>query len=119
MAVPLSLRDGRGSNVNLRVEGIAGRYPWVKLWDNRVSKAFKIGDKQTIEAQWDMFNTLNTSALQSWPTTQTARRPGRRTACNCGSDSFHKPIVTGGIDASAASPIVAPRIFRLGVRYRF
>jgi hypothetical protein len=106
--------------VSLRVEGIAGRYPWVKLWDNRISKAFKIGDKQTIEAQWDLFNTLNTSALQSWPTTQTALATGSAVpSCNCGSDSFHKPIVTGGIDASAASPIISPRIFRLGVRYRF
>jgi hypothetical protein len=116
----VSLRDGRGTNVSLRVEGIAGRYPWVKLWDNRVSKAFKIGDKQTIEAQWDLFNTLNTSALQSWPTSQTALATGAAVpSCGCGSDSYHKPIVTGGIDASAASPIVAPRIFRLGVRYRF
>jgi len=116
----VSLRDGRGSNVNLQVEGIAGRYPWVKLFDNRVSKQFKIGDKQALEAQFDLFNTLNSSALQSFPTSQTAVATGAAfPASGLGSDSFHKPIVTGGIDASAASPIIAPRIFRLGVRYRF
>ncbi len=116
----VTIRDGRNSNVNVQVQGIAGRYPWVKLFDNRISKAFKVGDKQSIEAQWDLFNTMNTSALQSWPTTQSALAPGAALpSCGCGSSTYHVPTVSGGIDASAASPILAPRIFRLGVRYRF
>jgi hypothetical protein len=116
----VQIRDARNSNVTVRVEGIAGRYPWVKLFDNRLSKTFQVGEKQSLEAQWDLFNTFNSSALLTWPTTQTALAPGAATpSCGCGSTTYHIPAVTGGIDASAASPIVAPRIFRLALRYRF
>jgi hypothetical protein len=116
----VQIRDLRNSNVTVQVQGLAGRYPWVKLFDNRISKTFKFGDRQSVEAQWDLFNTLNSSALLSWPTTQAALAPGAAVpSCGCGSTTYHIPAVTGGIDASAASPIVAPRIFRLGVRYRF
>ncbi len=115
----VQLTDARGTNVSLN-QGVAGRYPWVRLFDNRIAKNFKVGEGRSIEAQWDLFNTLNSSALLSWPTTQTALAAGTGVpACNCGSTTYHIPAVTGGIDASAASPIVAPRIYRFAVRYRF
>jgi len=114
----LQIKDARNTTITAQMEGIAGRYPWVKLFDNRISKVFKIGDRQSIEAQWDLFNTFNSSALLSWPITQTAAPVGGPFPA-VGSTTYHVPAVSGGIDASAASPIVAPRVFRLAARYRF
>jgi hypothetical protein len=115
----VTLRDARSTNVNLN-QGFAGRYPWVKLFDNRVAKSFKLHENQELEAQFDLFNTFNSSALLGWPTMQTAiALNASAPSCNCGSTTFHIPAVSGGIDASAASPIVAPRVFRLALRYRF
>jgi len=94
-----------GSTVNVRVEGQAGRYPWIKLWDNRISKKFKIGEKSTLEGTIDVFNTLNSSAVKS--------------QVNVNGPNYLKPISAGGIDASAASSILTARIIKIGARWKF
>lgn len=101
----IQVQNALNATLNIQIESIAGRYPWVKLFDNRISKVIRIGDRQSIEGQFDLFNSLNSSAILTWGTTN--------------GPNYHKPLSTGGIDASAASPIVAPRVFRLAVRYRF
>jgi hypothetical protein len=59
---------------------------------------------------FDMFNTLNVNTVLNQITTQVA---------NGTKADYGTPLAGGGIDASAASSIVAPRIFRLGARWRF
>ncbi len=59
------MRNALGSNVRIVVEGQAGRYPWIKIWDNRVSKTFELSDRNSIEVMLDVFNTLNSSAIRS------------------------------------------------------
>lgn len=90
----LVVRDGVNQTVYISVEPQAGRYPWTKIWDNRVSKEFKTWRNQSVEGFFDLFNSLNTNTV----TEQTNR---------IGSE-YLKPTT-----------IIAPRVFRLGVRYRF
>jgi hypothetical protein len=98
------MRNALNQNVTVRVEGNFGRYPTVKLWDNRVSKIFNIGDRQTIEAMFDLFNTLNASTILSMVTTN--------------GPNFLTPTQSAS-GAVSAAPILPARIFKLGVRYRF
>ncbi|MBI4471771.1 MAG: TonB-dependent receptor [Acidobacteria bacterium] len=99
------MRDALNTLVTLQVEAVANRYDWIKIWDNRISKTFKIGDRQSVEAMVDIFNTLNSSVVRSH--------------VNVNGPNYLKPISPGGIDASAASAIVTARIFRLSARWRF
>jgi hypothetical protein len=101
----VQVRNALNSLVNVRVEGQAGRYPWIKLWDNRISKIFRIGDRQTIEGMIDIFNTLNSSAVRSHVIVN--------------GPNYLKPISAGGIDASAASAILTARIVKIGARWKF
>jgi hypothetical protein len=101
----VQVRNAVNSLVTLRVERQAGRYPWIKLWDNRISKSFRIGDRHTIEGMIDVFNTLNSSAVKSQE--------------NRNGPNYLKPISAGGIDASAASAILTARIFKIGARWKF
>jgi hypothetical protein len=101
----VQMRNALGTNVTVQVEGNVGRLPWIKLWDNRFSKTFKIGDKQSIEGMVDIFNTLNSNAIRSLVTLN--------------GPNFMKPISAGGIDASAASAILTARLFKLGMRWKF
>jgi hypothetical protein len=39
------------------------RYPWMNLWDNRISKRFRLGGRQSIEANFDLFNTQNNNTV--------------------------------------------------------
>jgi hypothetical protein len=89
----------------VRVEAQAGRYPWIKLWDNRISKTFKLGERSSIEGFVDVFNTLNSSAVRS--------------QVNVNGPDYLKPISAGGIDASAASSILTARIMKIGARWKF
>jgi hypothetical protein len=73
---------------------MAGRYDWVKLWDNRLSKRIKTFRTQSIEGIFDLFNTLNINTI----TNQT----------NLNGSTYLQP-----------TEIIAARVFRLGVRYRF
>lgn len=106
----VQIPNALNTTVNLLVEPQVGRYEWVKVWDNRISKTFEIGDRHSVEAMFDMFNSLNVNTVLTQVTTQIA---GGTKA------DYGFPLAGGGIDASAASSIVAPRIFRLGARWRF
>jgi hypothetical protein len=81
-----------------------GRYDWVKLWDNRISRTFQINDRHSVEAIMDWFNTLNSSVVL--------------TRVNRNGPNYGK-VLASGQGASVALPIVPPRIFRLGVRWKF
>jgi hypothetical protein len=98
------MRNALNSLVTVQVEGIAGRYNWVKLWDNRISRVFQVGDRHSIEAMFDLYNTLNSSVVLSKVTVN-------------GPD-YGKPVTQGG-GATQATSIVPARIFKLGVRWKF
>jgi hypothetical protein len=89
------VRNALGSTVTVTVESQVDRFGWVHLWDQRFSKVFQIGDRQSIEAQFDLFNTLNVNTVTNHGTT-------------VGLSSYLRP-----------SSIIAPRIFQLGARYKF
>jgi hypothetical protein len=97
-------QNALGTTVNVNVEGIAGRYDWVRLMDMRLSKTFQVG-RHSFEGMFDLFNVTNSNVVLRLVTTN-------------GSD-FMKPLATGGIDAASANPIPAPRIFRLSARWKF
>ena len=64
------------------------------IWDQRVSKTFQISDRHSIEATFDLFNSTNANNI-----TRIRERVGSR---------FLEP-----------GNILAPRIMRLGARWRF
>ena len=99
------MRDALNRNVTVEVEGQVARYDAVRLWDNRLSKVFQLNDRHSIEAMFDLYNTMNSSAIL---------RHENRNGTN-----YLKPLASSAIDAAAASPILSPRIFRLGMRWRF
>jgi hypothetical protein len=90
----VQIRDALNTNIAIRVESQAGRYEWTKIWDNRISKRFKTFGNQSIEGTVDLFNSLNTNTI----TSQTNRN---------------------GATYLQPTEVITPRIFRLGVRYRF
>jgi len=96
------MKNALNSTVTVVVQGRAGYYDWVKLWDNRVSKVFKVGDKQSIEGMFDLYNTLNTNTVLSQTNTN-------------GINYLH-PTQGSGF---ASGSILPPRIFKLGIRYKF
>jgi hypothetical protein len=91
----VQIRDANNTNLAIRVVPQAGRYQWTKIWDNRVTKKFVTWKNQSIEGSFDLFNTLNVNTV----TDQTNR---------VGSAAYLQP-----------DTIIAPRIARLGVKYRF
>ena len=84
----------RGDHID-RVEPQAGRYEWTKIWDNRFSRRIKTFGSQSIEGEVNIYNTLNLNTI----TDQTNR---------VGSASFLQP-----------TEIIAARVVKLGVKYRF
>ena len=90
----VQIRDGTNTVVNVRVEPQVARYDWVKIWDNRISKKLKTFGRQSVEGTVDIFNSLNVNTI----TNQTTRN----------GSTYLQP-----------TEIIAPRVFRLGVRYRF
>jgi len=90
----LQLRDPNGTNVTVRVDPQAGRYPWTKVWDNRLSKRIKTFGSQSLEGEVNVYNTLNLSTI----TAQNNRNGG----------TYLQPTT-----------ILAARVFKLGVKYRF
>lgn len=101
----VQLRNALNTLVTHQVEGQAGRYPWIRLWDNQISKTIHLGDRHSIEGWVDIFNTLNSSAVRSHVTVN--------------GPNYLKPISAGGIDASAASAILPGRIMKIGARWKF
>jgi hypothetical protein len=91
----VQIRDGNNTNVAIRVDPKAGRYAWTHIWDNRVSKRIKTWGNQSIEGEFNVYNTLNVNTI----TSQNNR---------VGATTFLQP-----------TEIIAPRIMRVGVKYRF
>ncbi|MDO8679317.1 MAG: carboxypeptidase regulatory-like domain-containing protein [Acidobacteriota bacterium] len=90
----VQVRDANNVNVTIRVEPQAGRYAWTKLWDNRITKRIKTFGNQSIEGEFNLYNTLNTNTI-----TDQTNRVG---------STYLQP-----------TEIIAARVFKLGVKYRF
>ena len=90
----VQIRDGNNTLLPIRIDPQAGRYEWTKIWDNRLSKRIKTFGSQTLEGTFDLFNSLNANTI--------------RVQTNRNGSTFLQP-----------TEIVAARVFRLGVRYRF
>jgi hypothetical protein len=90
----VQVRDANNVNVTIRVDPQAGRYGWTKIWDNRITKRFNTWGNQSIEGSFDLYNTLNANTI----TDQNTRNGA----------AYLEP-----------EEILAPRIARLGVKYRF
>ena len=90
----VQIRDALGTNVTVRVDPQAGRYEWTKIWDNRISKRIKTFGNQSLEGEINVYNTLNLNTI-----TNQNNRIG---------STYLQPTT-----------ILAPRVFKLGVKYRF
>ncbi|MGQ0736382.1 MAG: carboxypeptidase regulatory-like domain-containing protein [Acidobacteriota bacterium] len=90
----VQVRNALNALVNIRVEPRAGRYDWVKIWDNRISKRFDLPRGHSVEGMFDLFNSLNVNTVTS-------------------------QVIRNGSTYGQPTEIIAPRVFRLGVRYRF
>ena len=80
--------------MTLDIDTQIGRLPFVTIWDQRVSKTFEVSDRHSIEATFDLFNSMNSNNV-----TAIRERVGSR---------FLEP-----------SAVLSPRIVRLGARWRF
>jgi hypothetical protein len=90
----VQIRDALNANVAIRVDPQAGRYPWTKIWDNRFSKRIKTWGSQSIEGELNIYNTLNLNTI----TGQTNRN----------GSTYLQP-----------TDIIAARVMKIGVKYRF
>jgi hypothetical protein len=90
----VQIRDALGTNVLIRVDPQAGRYEWTKIWDNRLSKRIKTFGSQTLEGEINVYNTLNLNTI----TGQTNRN----------GSTYLQP-----------TDIIAARVMKIGVKYRF
>ena len=90
----VQIRDANAANVTILVEAHTDRYDWVKLWDNRISKRFRTFGTQTIEGMLDIFNSANINTI----TSQTNRN----------GSAYLQP-----------TEIIAARVMRVSVRYKF
>ena len=90
----VQVRDAVNATVAIRVEPQAGRYDWTKIWDNRFSKRIKTWNSQSIEGELNIYNTLNLNTI----TSQTNRN----------GSTYLQP-----------TEIIAARVMKIGVKYRF
>jgi len=90
----VQIRDALNTLLAIRIQPQAGRYEWTKIWDNRISKRFKTFGTQSLEGEFNLYNSLNANTI----TAQTNRNGA----------TFLQP-----------TEILAARVFRLGVKYRF
>ncbi|MEO8070172.1 MAG: hypothetical protein ABI652_02135, partial [Acidobacteriota bacterium] len=97
------MRNALNTLVTIVVQGNAGRYEWVRLWDNRFAKTFKMG-RQSLQLSVDIYNTLNASTVL--------------TQVNTNGPDYLKPSA-GSTSAATATAILPPRILRLGARFTF
>jgi len=98
----IQIKNALGSTVVLDLASNVARYPWGNVWDQRFTKVFKFGDRQSVEAFYELFNTLNTNAVSSQGVT-------------IGSSTFLAK------DGSLYKPtaVISPRISQFSVRYKF
>jgi hypothetical protein len=90
----VQIRDALNTTIAVRIDPKAGRYDWTKIWDNRFSKRFKTFGNQSIEGEINIYNSLNLNTI----TNQTNRN----------GSTYLQP-----------TEVLAPRVLRLGVKYRF
>jgi hypothetical protein len=90
----VQVRDANNATVAIRVNPQSGRYQWTKLWDNRFSKKIKTFGTQQLEGEINFYNTLNVNTI----TGQTNRN----------GSTYLQP-----------TDIIAARVMRLGIKYRF
>ena len=90
----VQIRDANGTQLPIRITPQAGRYDWTKIWDNRFSKRIKTWGNQSIEGEVNIYNTLNLNTV-----TEQTNRIGA---------TFLRP-----------TEILAPRVMKFGVKYRF
>lgn len=98
------MRNALNSLVTIVVDGNAGRYDWVRLWDNRFTRTFGLGSGKTFQVSLDIYNTLNASTVLS--------------QVNINGPDYLKPSA-GSTSAATAQAILPPRILRLGARFTF
>jgi len=96
--------DAFGTKQTFTVDPHIGRYPWTKDWDQRITKRFRITDKQNVEFRWDLYNTMNANTVQSFASFDSS------------SKSYLQPGTTTPLQPKT---ILAPRIYEWGVSYRF
>lgn len=98
----LQVKNNLGVNVVLTLATEQQRYPWVNIWDQRFSKIFKLSDKQSIEGDFEVFNTVNANTVTGVGST-------------IGTAAFK------GLDGSLYRPnaILSPRIFQFTAKYKF
>jgi hypothetical protein len=92
-------------NLTVEPSGTADNfYPTLTLWDMSVSKQVSMERFGTVEAIFDLFNVANANTIRGWSTSSstTTNLDGARV------QTFRRP-----------SSILNPRIFRLGLRWRF
>jgi hypothetical protein len=90
----IQVRDAVNASVAIRVDPQAGRYAWTKIWDNRIAKRFKTFGNQSLDAELNIYNSLNVNTI-----VDQNNRMGA---------SYLQP-----------TEIIAPRVMRVGVKYRF
>jgi hypothetical protein len=95
-----NLRQGTGA---ITVENNAYYLPTAKLTSVRAEKKFRIAERQSLDAMFDLYNMFN------WNTVTARNAVTSRVAVN------GVQIPTFG----TATNVMPPRIFKLGVRYNF
>ncbi len=106
-------KNALGTNVTQIVKYQYQRLPWVNVWDHRFAKKFKIGDRQSIEGDFDLFNSMNINTITGVSTTGFAS--GSNVAA-IGTSNFQQ--LNGGY-VLKPTDIISPRIFQLSVKYKF
>jgi hypothetical protein len=110
----VQVKNNLGTNVTQIVKYQYQRLPWVNLWDQRFAKKFHIGDRQTIEGDFDLFNSMNVNTVTGVSTTGFAS--GSNVAA-IGTSNFQK--LASGSYVLKPTDIVSPRIFQLSIKYKF
>jgi hypothetical protein len=102
------------------MEGHMGRYPWLNDWDQSIRKKFKVGEKQSVEFTWELFNTKNANTIRGWSgaSTISGLNGPSVSAINSSSSSYLRPDGITPLRPSATG-ILAPRIYEWGITYRF
>jgi hypothetical protein len=90
----IQVRDAVNASVAIRVDPQAGRYEWTKIWDNRLAKRFNTFGNQSLDLEFNVYNTLNINTI-----IEQNNRMGA---------TYLQP-----------TDIIAPRVMRVGVKYRF